>query len=134
MAANPVVGVIQQFLHPPVGLCSLEAIAGGPYSGLNAFNRIRGPVNVDAFGIAWLITAAPDGYGLNIGASVNFYDRDVLSIGIVNRFFDASLNVTQTFDTSLVAGYVMFNESFPYVVDCLLQPFVEAEFSWVLLL
>jgi hypothetical protein len=134
VVANPVVGVIQQFLHPPINLCTLEAIPGSPFTGLNALQRIRGPINVDAFGLSWLITSAPAGYGLNIGAAVNFYDRPVLQVGIFHKLFDGSLNVSQQEETSLVKGYIMFNESFPDVVDVLLQPFVEADFNWVLLL
>jgi hypothetical protein len=127
-------GVIQQFLHPPIGLCTLEAIAGGPYTGLHGFTRPRGIRNLDAMGFYWLITSIPDGYGLNIGAFANYYDRDVLSIEVVTRMLDGTDTLTQSVSTRLNQGHIMFDESFPQVVDVLVQPFVEAEFSWVLLL
>lgn len=133
--SNPV-SIIQQFLHPPIGLCVLEPLPGNPYGpgGLVGLQRIRGPVNVDAFGIRWLITSYPAGYGVDVGAAVNFFDRTVLSIGVQHQLFSGTIIVTEQLDTRLAAGHLMFQESFPYIVDVQLAPGVEANFWWLLVL
>ena len=131
--SNPV-SIIEQFLHPPISLCALEALPGNPYSGLNGLQRIRGPVNVDAFGIRWLITAFPAGYGVSVGAAVNFFDRTILELGIQHRMLDGTIVVTQQEETRLVTGYSMFDAAFPYVVDVQLAPGVAANLWWILVL
>jgi len=134
LTSNPV-SIIQQFLHPPIGLCVQEALPGNPYpDGIHALQRIRGPVNVDAFGLRWLIASSPPGYGIDIGAAVNFFDRTILQIGVQHRLFDGTIVTTQQLDTRLAQGHVMFDESFPYVVDVQLPPGVTADFWWLLVL
>jgi hypothetical protein len=128
------VSVIQQFLHPPVGLTALEALSGNPYSGLVALDRVRGPVRVDAFGIRWLITGYPDGYGVTPRAGNNAFDRNVIEIAIVHQTLDSNLVVSEQVQSYFAAGTLMFEESFPYVVDVELAPGIEANLYWVLIL
>jgi len=128
------VSIIQQFLHPPVGLLVKEVIPGNPHSGLNGLQRIRGLTNVDAFGIAWLVTFAPAGYGVSPRAGTNVYDRPVIDIAVQHRFLDGSLNITFQQSYDLVAGHILFEESFPYIVDVELGPGVQADLHWLLAL
>lgn len=128
------VSIIQQFLHPPVGLQTRELIAGGPFTGLQAFTRVRGPINVDAFGIRWLITSFPPGYGVTPAAGDNLFDRQVIEIAITHKLFDGSLVVTEQSGFRRAAGSFLFNESFPWIVDVELAPGVAADFWWLLVL
>lgn len=128
------VSIIQQFLHPPIGFLVREAIAGGPYSGLNAFNRVRGGTLVDAFGIRWLVTFAPPGYGVTPTAGQNQFDRPVVNIAIRHQLFDGEIVVSEEHFYDTPTGQILFQESFPYVVDVELAPGVQAEFWWLLVL
>ena len=128
-------GVIQSALHPPLELCVLEAIAGGPYgSGIHAFQRVRGAVNVDAFGITWSTVTLPAGYGLNVGASSNYADRVILQIGEFGRLLDGSLHVIDQADYTRVQGIHLFHMFSPQVIDVQIAPYVTMNFSWVLFL
>src|SRR5690242_17668138 len=108
------VSIIQQFLHPPVGLTRLEALPANPYSGLNGLQRIRGPVNVDAFGIRWLITAFPPGYGVTPAAGDNKFDRPVIDIAVRHQLLSGEVVTTSQMESIRAAGTMMFEESFPY--------------------
>ena len=128
-------GVVQGVLHPPLELCVLEAIPGGPYGGgIHAFTRIRGGVQVDAAGIAWDLVSMPGGYGLNTGASANYADRVILQIGEFARLLDGSLRVLEQADYTRVQGLHMFHMFTPWVIDVQIAPFVTMNFSWVLFL
>jgi len=128
------VSIIQQFLHPPVGLLVRELIPGGPFSGLNGFQRIRGPVNVDAFGIRWLILSAPAGYGVTPTAGQNLFDRTVMNLAVRHRLLDGEIVVTEeTFERS-ATGQTLFGESFPYIIDMFGAPGVIYSAWWLLVL
>ena len=128
------VSIIQQFLHPPVGLMTREVISGGPYSGYNSFQRVRGPVGVDAFGIGWDIEEVPDGYGSFGDPLAVIYDRQVLTMRVLHRLFDGSDAWTQAVFANEQNGYILFNESFPWLIRTLLSPGVTASFYWLLVL
>lgn len=128
------VSIIQQFLHPPIGLCTLEVISGAPFSDVVAVDRPRGLVRTDAFGIRYLVTFSPPGYGISDGAGSNHFDRPVVEIATRHQLLDGEIIVTsqQAYDTA--SGTVMFEESFPYIVNLLFSPGIEASLWWVLVL
>ena len=130
----PTVPIIDLFLHPPVGLLAQEALPFNPYSGLNGLTRRRNIRNVDAYGIGWNLIDIPPGYGITPKAGNNEADRTVIEIAIVHQLFDGNLVVTEQFETNRVAGYLLFQESFPYIVDVELSPGVTANLYWLLAL
>jgi hypothetical protein len=127
------VGVIQQFLHPPVGLLSRSVIVGSPFSDYHLFTRTVGPIGVFAFGIAWALDTWPAGYGREGGVISNMFDRDVLKMTVFHRLADGSDVRTEEVRTRLQASYILFSESFPFSVATELSPGVTATFYWLLL-
>jgi hypothetical protein len=126
-------GVIQQFLHPPIGLCSLEEITT-THSGEAVYQRIRGPVNVDAFGINVLVTDWPAGYGFDERGVALRFDRTMIIIDVLHDLFDASQLFTDQVETNLGTTTLMFSESFPRSCTVWTPPGVTATVSWLLLL
>lgn len=128
------VSIIQQFLHPPVGLLVREHIPGGPFTGLHAFDRPRGPTRVDAFGIRWLITAFPAGYGVTPTAGQNRFDRDVMNIAVRHQLLDGEIIVTEEVFMRSATGELLFAESFPFIVDIEGAPGITYDVWWLLVL
>lgn len=69
-----ITSVISEFAHPPWGSLERETpgtiIGPGPISG--SLTRVRGPLQVDAFGLSWdIITAAPH-VGTQAGVVVKY--------------------------------------------------------------
>jgi hypothetical protein len=126
--------IIQQFLHPPLGITRLEAIPNGPFSGINAFDRPRGAARVDAFGIRWLIQSFPPGYGITVGAGNNFFDRQVINIALRHQLLDSEIVVSAELESRAAAGHLLFEESFPYLVDVQCAPGITTNLWWMLAL
>jgi len=126
--------VISQFLHPPLGLLSIEALSGNPYSGYTLLNRPAGPIGVNAFGIMWAAESWPDGYGRNSMFIDTDFDRRILRVQVYHILFDGTGVVSEFLDTNRQTGYMLFNESFPFSVGTEWQPGVVGSFYWLLAL
>jgi len=126
--------IIQQFLHPPLGLLSIEALGGNPYSDYNLLQRTAGPIGVNAFGIMWSAESWPDGYGRNGGVIDTDFDRRILRIQIYHVLLDSTSVVSEFIDTNRQTGYHLFNESFPFSVGTEWSPGVVGSFYWLLVL
>jgi hypothetical protein len=126
------IGIIEQFLHPPIGLVRLEHIPEFPSSSSHGLQRIRGTRYVDAYGIRVLVLSAPPGYGFvndGIGA---FYDRTMWQGSVDHLLFDNTIATTQRFDSNQGLIYFLFNESFPYFVNIVPSPGVQLDAWWML--
>jgi hypothetical protein len=55
-------GIITQLVHPPYGTLTFDTHSALTY-GLTSIQRIRGPVNVDAFGISFSFFTIPAAFG-----------------------------------------------------------------------
>lgn len=128
------VSIIQQFLHPPLGLLSIEALAGNPYSGYNLLTRNSGPIGVNAFGIMWAAETWPAGYGRNAGVIDTDFDRRILRIRVYHVLFDSTGVESQTIDTNVQTGYTLFSESFPFSIGTEWNVGVTGSFYWLLAL
>lgn len=126
-------GVIQQFLHPPIGLCTLE-LAADPHSGRSVYQRPRGPLLVDAFGINVQIYSWPAGYGFDERGVALRFDRTMIILDILHDLLDGSQVFTDQLETNLSTATLMFNESFPRSCTLWTPPGVLARVYWVLLL
>ena len=133
MSAGGLVTVIGQFLHPPIGLCSLE-LAADPHVDNAVYQRVRGPILVDAFGINVQVYDWPAGYGHIDTAGLVEFDRTVIKINVLHDLFDSSQLWTDNLETSRYTVTMMFAESFPRSVDVWTAPGVTARVSWLLLL
>ena len=132
MAISNALGVIEFFLHPPLALQQLEPIAGGPFTGLRAFTRARGPVNVDAFGIRYNVVTFPPGYGVTPSAGGNLFDRPVVDIAITHALLTGTLITSQSIQLRTASAYVLFNESFPWIVNLEMAPGIAVDAWWML--
>jgi len=126
------VSIIQQFLHPPLGLLQFEALGGNPYSGYNLLTRTVGPIGVNAFGLAWAAETWPAGYGAPVGFISSGFDRTILKIRVFHVLLDTNSLESQLIDTNEQAGYILFNESFPFSVATEWSPGVTGSFYWLL--
>jgi len=126
------IGIIQQFLHPPVGLLIREEIPGGPHHGSVSFSRPRGGIQLDAFGVLFVIVESPPGYGIVQGAGNNFYDRDVVDIAVIHQLLDGGLVTSQEETFRVATGYTLFNQSFPRNIAVDIAPGIGARLWWLL--
>lgn len=125
-------GVIQQFLHPPIGVMVREDLPANPYTGYNLLNRPNLLFGVNAFGIAWSAESWPAGYGRNSMFIDSDFDRRILRIQVYHRLADSSDVVSEFLDTKRQSGYLLFNESFPFSVGTEWAPGVTGSFAWLL--
>lgn len=132
MAESVATGVIQLFLHPPLGLLRLERIPGGPWSGLSSHQRPRLNTPTDAYGIRYSVSSFPPGYGLTPGPGNNIFDRTIVRLAIVHQLFDGSLVTSQEASLRASSLYVLFNESFPRNVAVETAPGIEVELDWMI--
>jgi hypothetical protein len=126
------IGIIEQFLHPPIGLVRLEHIAEFPTSSAQALQRIRGTRFTDAYGIRILVLDAPPGYGLVADATGTHYDRTMWSGSVDHLLFDNTIAKTQEFQTNDALRYFLFDESLPYFVHIQPAPGVTLDAWWLL--
>lgn len=126
------VGVIQQFFHPPVGLCGLSLVSGGPYSGSITLTRPAGPVGVDAFGLVYSVVLEPLGVGLTYGAVV-LYEVRVAQIVVRHTFLTGEITVTQRLEAFADSDLYMFTEAAPHDVLVTITPGFQLDFYWVVI-
>ena len=129
-------GIIELFLRPPIGLMRLEQIAGGPFSGAGNFDRPRfvvpiGNVGTDAFGLRWVLSDVPDGYGSAVVANQVVYDRTMLTLSVTHILTDQAELPTAEFESSSTFGHILFSESYPRRVFWQLAPGVTSNFWWM---
>ena len=127
------VGVIQQFLHPPVQLCRLEFIPGSPFfGGSYTVSRPAGPVGVDAFGIWYSLTLERAGAGFTFG-NVRIFDDRVVQLTVDHTMRDGSLVVTQRMEGFAEFDLLMFEEAVPTDVRVTVTQGFGVDLYWVLL-
>lgn len=129
------VNVINFFLHPPLGVMTLEHIPSAPLGpgGTYALNRPRGPVNTDAFGLLWSVTGEALGVGKTVGIQTEFEER-VIEIVVSHQLLDATFVISQRLTSTLDSGFMLFSEALPYDVNVMLGPPFQVDLYWVLVL
>lgn len=132
--STPPTGIINLFLHPPIGTMTLELVPGEPFTGLVSVDRPRPGVGTDAFGIRYLITQIPAGYGVTPGPGTNVVDRRVVSVAVIHRLFDGNLIESQGESFRTTSGQLLFQESFPLRVALEMAPGIGVRLWWLLVL
>lgn len=124
------VGVIEQFLHPPIGVCTL--LFEGSHTGSVAISRPAGPVGVDAFGILYSVTLEPPGAGQLIGQSV-IYEQRVVQV-VVDHTMIGGINViSQRYEGYEDSALIMFTQALPTDVRLWITPGFEIDVYWVVI-
>ena len=124
-----------QFPVPPYRFTTLEALPGNPYNGPGFFTltRTRGPVPVDAFGIAWQ-AFAPSGFGYQ-NWTVKTFEAPVGEILVVKENLLGVTANGQVVELFQDEGYILFDE-YPNVKQVTVYVIAAASvnFHWVLVL
>lgn len=132
--STPPTGIINLFLHPPIGTMTLEQLPGEPFSGLISVDRPRPGAGTDAFGIRYLVTQIPAGYGITPGPGTNVVDRTVVAIAVIHRLFNGDLVESQGQSFRTTSGQLLFQESFPLRVVLEAAPGISLRLWWMLVL
>lgn len=126
--------VISEFAHPPWGSLSRELIgtftaAGNP----NILQRVRGPITVDAFGIAWSVTTAPAGAGRRVRLSTD-YEDSFMQLGV--RYTDLGSHdfYGQLFDQNIDGQYFLWDQPIPTSIDVWVFPNFAVTLYWLVAL
>jgi hypothetical protein len=123
-----------QFPDPPTRLTTREALPGNPYAaGLHLLDRPRGPINLDAFGLAWQITGVPIGVGRRV-TGVTTYDRVLLELLEIPIDLTGATSNGPLRQVDQDEGRFYFSE-FPIErISAWIYPFCSANFWWILVL
>lgn len=128
----PNLPIIDFFQHPPYGVLTLEHLPTAPFThGTYAINRPRAGQQVDAFGLLWSTSLVALGVGGTPGLVFEYEDR-VCEIAVTHRFLDGTYVITQRVATNLDAGFILFEQLFPYSVDLIVGPPFGVDFFWIL--
>jgi len=131
-------GVVQQFLHPPLESMILEPILvpgqGYNVTGVGTLTKpqLGGAVTVDAFGILYSVELEPPGAGYTLG-NVTEYDRRVVQFVERRRLRDHTAVVNQVFDGRRDSGFLLFAYD-PLQIDYWVAPLFTVGFYWFVVL
>jgi len=125
-------GVIQQFLHPPLGVMTTETIPG-LYTGNGIQNRPRGPINIDAFGVQVNLAIVPAGLGYTLGA-VRVYEDRLCQLAVIHNLLNGTPVVSETFEIFTDGQICLWKEALPSELLFSILPGVYVSFAWLLAL
>jgi hypothetical protein len=126
----PDVSVIEQFLHPPLGVLTREIIPGLA-SGSGVLTRPRGPVPVDAFGVTFTFFTVPAGYGYQLG-NIREYDVRMLQLSVVHTLLDGHSIVSENFNVNSDNLPILWAVALPTQIQYYIAPGVQVQFWWLL--
>jgi len=112
-------GIIQLATHPPFGVLSRET---GPTlsTGQYAVKRIRGPVNVDCFGISFSFITIPATFGYDLGI-INRYELPIVKWGAQYTDLTGHNVESQLTEVHEEGLYYYFEDLFPTQLDIWVQ-------------
>lgn len=126
--------VINEFAHPPFGALTRELIGTLTSTGnVHHLTRVRGPVNVDAFGIAWDVFSAPAGGG-RTNRVVTSYEDTFIQFGVRytdlsgHDFYGELANIRED------GRYFLWAQALPTAVDVWVFPNFAVTMYWLLAL
>lgn len=130
----PITTIIGEFAHPPWGSLSRELIGTFSFTGsVHVLQRVRGPVTVDAFGLAWGLFTIPAGAGFQKGVVKTYHDR-FLQVGV--RFTDLGGHdfYGEMLDIDQDGAYHLFDQPLPTAIDIYVFPNYAITLYWLLAL
>jgi len=126
------VGVIEQFLHPPLGAMTRELIVG-PISGSGTLTRPRGPIAVDAFGIQASVFSAPAGWGF-IDGDPNIYIHRYGQFAVKHTLLDGGDVYSEITDLYYDGQLFVWQSALPTALHYYVEPGFVLTLRWLLAL
>lgn len=124
--------LIQQFLHPPLGVMGLQLITGSPLgAGTHVLTRPAGPVGVDAFGILYSVVLEPPGVGSTVGESTIFELRVVQAV-VHHQMLTSEMVISQVLEGFRDSDLLLFQEAIPHDVTLFITTGFSIDVFWVL--
>jgi hypothetical protein len=128
----PNVSVIQQFLHPPLGLLTRELISG-TFSGDGSLNRPLMSSGVDAFGLVFSFFTVPTQIGLTLGSVIEYEPR-MVQLAVIHTLLDSHEVVSEYANFSQEEVPFLWSVALPTRIEYSIYPGVEIVFHWLLAL
>jgi hypothetical protein len=100
-------------------------------TGTGELSRPGGALNTNALGIAWSITFAPVGIGINPGAPPS-YDISMLELAKTKRMTGGQVTIDDSLETSDSDRVWIWNLDSPWTMRYAIIPGVVVRFYWVL--
>lgn len=124
-------GLALQFPIPPLDLTHQEAVTGSPFGpGVHLVDRIRGPINCDAYGVYYRENGVAVGIGRTIQV-VTVYEQPYAQILQVKEDIFSVIQNGPHLDVRNDQGIFMFDE-FPILrVSLWVAPACSIELWWV---
>jgi alpha-glucuronidase len=124
-------GLALQFPIPPLDLTHQEALPGNHYGpGVHLLDRIRGPINCDAYGIYYKAQSVASGIGRTVGRTVTYDEPYAEILQVKEDILSNIQNGPYTYCTR-DQGIVMFDE-FPILrVSVWVAPACSVDLFWV---
>lgn len=116
------IGVVEQFLHPPIGLLTPHIDTNGPYAGNQTLSTWSGSNPVaNTFGVIWRVNGAiPADLGYTLGwvdpLSINSgeeYELRLVQIVVQHQLFSGAWITTQLVDSHTISGTLMWEDATP---------------------
>jgi hypothetical protein len=124
-------GIALQFPTPPLDLTHRELVAGSPFgAGVHLVDRVRGPINCDAYGVYFRANSVASGLGGTVGRTVTYEQPYAEILQVKEDILSAIQNGPYTYCTR-DQGIVMFDE-FPILrVSLWVAPACSVDLWWV---
>lgn len=113
-------GIIQLATHPPFGVIQRELIATPLTYGVTQLQRIRGPVNVDAFGMSFDFFTIPAEFGSTQMVSTR-YEHVIVQMAPLYTDLSGHDMYGPMVDISEEGQYYFFDALLPTRVDVFVQ-------------
>jgi len=142
------VGIVEQFLHPPIGLLTPHLDYRGPYSGLQTLTQwssTAGPIFTDlpvtnTFGVQVNIEGPiPIGWGFTNGwvstdglYDESIYDQRICQLVVQHQFLGGAWITTQVVPIHSFPLVTMWEVSLPGRIGLLVAPGLSVDLSYLL--
>lgn len=142
------VGVVEQFLHPPLGALTPHLDYFGPYTGLQTISQwsftagpVFTPLNVsDSFGVQVTINGPiPAGWGFTNGwvspdtlYDEAIYDNQIAQVVVQHQFLGGSWVSTQVVPVHSFPIVIFWEVAFPGRIGLLVAPGLSVDLAFLL--
>lgn len=130
-----IVPILEQILHPPLGLLQRELISG-LFSGAGDLTRpapLPGPFNhVNAYGLSWTFFTIPAGFGSTPGTPI-LYEERMLQLSTIHTDLGGHDLISEWHAFFSDGVYWLWENPGPTRVHYEIAPGVQVTFFWLLL-
>jgi len=121
--------VVDQFIHPAIGLLS-RAIIPGLFSGDGSLTPPQNPIIALTYGLTWSFFTVPPGLGYTVG-NPNVYRDGLLQLASTYALADGHIVTLQVEWMRTDGGCYLWNEPLPDSVLYHIWPGLEVVFEWL---